>query len=274
MLYKRIYGWQRADLMADIPLSIAKLPSATYFPESIFVLDKGLCFQSVQCGKDERRNSILLLGQRASWWAESEKLLQGQAVFFPSLTLTCKVQAVRFIMSGTLCWSTIGWWQWYIWQYHRWYCQIYHCHHPMVDQQRVPDIMNLTAWTLQVSVREGKKTACPWSSFSDSAHQEALCPRSRMLFLLSSFPHCTDWKHKPLSNTKMDSGKYVADGNFAMLRGISAMRSALCHPYILLYSITGLIFFWSFQPNTHLLVTYHQSKTARRVHLPFRRWKK
>lgn len=119
-----------------------------------------------------------------------------------------------------------------------------------------------------------KTTACPWSSFSDSAHQEALCPRSRMLFLLSSFPHCTDWKHKPLSNMKMDSGKCVADGNFAMLRGISAMRSALCHPYILLYSITGLIFFWSFQPNTHLLITYHQSKTARRVHLPFRLWKK
>lgn len=87
-----------------------------------------------------------------------------------------------------------------------------------------------------------KTTACPWSSFSDSAHQEALCPRSRMLFLLSSFPHCTDWKHKPLSNMKMDSGKCVADGNFAMLRGISARRSAFCHPYILLYSITGLIF--------------------------------
>lgn len=26
----------------------------------------------------------------------------------------------------------------------------------MVDQQRVSDIMNLTAWTLQVSMREGK----------------------------------------------------------------------------------------------------------------------
>lgn len=66
MLYKRIYGWQKADILADIPLSIAKLPSATHFPESIFMLDKGLCFQSVQWGKDERRNSILLLGQRAS----------------------------------------------------------------------------------------------------------------------------------------------------------------------------------------------------------------
>lgn len=112
-------------------------------------------------------------------------------------------------------------------------CSIYHCHHPTVDHQAVPSNVNLTAWTLQASARR-KRTACP-CSISDCAHQKALCPKSRMLFLLSSFSHCTDLKHEVLSNVEMDSGRCVAESNFAVLGGIS-VRNQLFPVYIFYYS--------------------------------------
>lgn len=51
-----------------------------------------------------------------------------------------------------------------------------------------------------------------------------------------------DWKHEPLSNMEMDSGKYVAGSSFAVLRGNISKRSDLSHLYILLFSITVFIF--------------------------------
>lgn len=67
--------------------------------------------------------------------------------------------------------------------------------------------------------------------------QEAGC-----CLFLSSIPPCAGWKHKPLSNMEMDSGKCVAESNFAVLEGNVSKRSALFCLYILLFSITGLIF--------------------------------
>lgn len=66
MLNNRLYGWERADVLLILPPlpSTAKMLSATRFPDSISMLDKGSSFQSVQGEKDKRRN-ILLLGQKA-----------------------------------------------------------------------------------------------------------------------------------------------------------------------------------------------------------------
>lgn len=152
-------------------------------------------------------------------------------------------------------------------------CQVYHWHRPLVDlwctmvDQAVPNNMDLTAWTLEASVRR-KITASP-CSISGCAHKEAFCPGSRRLFLLLSFSQCSDWMHEPLSSMEMDSGKGVAESNSAALGGNSSKPSALSHLYILLFSITA----WFFcQPSAHLLVTYHQSKIFSSVHPPFRLW--
>lgn len=56
------------------------------------------------------------------------------------------------------------------------------------------------------------------------------------------FPPWAGWKHKPLSNMEMDSGKCVAESNLAVLGGNVSKRPALFCLYILLFSITGLIF--------------------------------
>lgn len=70
-------------------------------------------------------------------------------------------------------------------------CQVYRWHRPLVDlwctmvDQAVPNNMDLTAWTLEASVRR-KITASP-CSISGCAHKEAFCPGRRRLFLLLSF---------------------------------------------------------------------------------------
>lgn len=53
-----------------------------------------------------------------------------------------------------------------------------------------------------------------------------------------------------------------------------SVRDQLFSGYIFYYSASQAWFFWSSQPNTHLLVTDHQSKVFRRVHLLFRVWNK
>lgn len=61
MVNNRIYRWERSDLLLMFPLSTAKLLPATYFPESISMLDKGSCFQSAVRERREKKQ------HHASW---------------------------------------------------------------------------------------------------------------------------------------------------------------------------------------------------------------
>lgn len=103
MLNNRIYSQKRAGLLLTFPPSTAKLLSATHFPESISMLDKGLCFQPARGGlMRERWGSILPLGQKASKRAQAELAWGWKVVFH--LPPAYKVQAGRFTLLGGPPW--------------------------------------------------------------------------------------------------------------------------------------------------------------------------
>lgn len=77
---------------------------------------------------------------------------------------------------------------------------------------------------------------------------------------IESTSHCLTWKWK-LENVLL----------VAIFSGGGDQLSA---SHIFYYSVSQAWFFWSFQPNAHLIITYYHCKAFRRFHLPFRLWKK
>lgn len=113
VLNNRIYRWERADLLLIFPLpSTAKLLSATHFPESISMSDKGSWFQSVRRKMRQETASCFLGKMHLN--EHSLKYYKDREMF-PSRTCWQR-PSWEIRMLGTAWWSTVGWWPWYIWQ--------------------------------------------------------------------------------------------------------------------------------------------------------------
>lgn len=148
-------------------------------------------------------------------------------------------------------------------------CQIYHHpHHPMVDPQAVW----ISQFGLCQKVGEGKQL--PILVLAQTVFIKKPLPKKQDAVSFSHpFPPVQVESTSLCLTRKWIQENVLLRAILQCWRGMS-VRDQLFSVYIFYYSASQAWFFYSTQPNAHLLVTDHQSKLFTRVHLLFRVWNK